>query len=54
MLKLVSKKERKRRKSENKLFSYLFNLMLKTTHSFYGGFSGIFKYNVKEKYADEM
>lgn len=54
MLKIVSKKKRKRIKSENKLFTYLFNLMLKMTYSFYSGFSGISKYNVKEKYADEM
>jgi len=54
MLKIVHKKKRKRRKSENKLFTYLFNLILKTTNLFYGSFSGIFKYNDKEKYTDEM
>lgn len=54
MLKIVSKKKRKRRKRENKLFFYLFNLILKTTHLFCGSFSGIFKYNDKEKYTAEM
>ena len=54
MLKIVCKKKRKRRKSENKLFTYLFNLILKTTNLCCGGFSGIFKYNDKEKYTDEM
>ena len=54
MLKIVCKKKRKRRKSENKLFTYLFNLILKTTNLFCGGFSGIFKYNDKEKYTDEV